>query len=1639
MKKILLLIAILFLAACSDETQNPTLEQSNSKQSSEQSREQVAKSKGGDEAVKYADLTEFKVLSISEGLLDNAPALQINLSLPADNKQDLSQLIDVHLNNKKINKGEWVFSDTSSVLYFPFIVAQTQYKISISDKLLASNGKKLNQSYNKKLITRNYQKSVRFTSKGSTLLKDSNVLPIEAVNVEAVDLKFWRIHSDKYSEFLNMSYRSQIYSLERLYKIADVVYTAQFDIDSVENKRETHDISIKHIEQVQKAGLYFVTISPVDMYSYNIESTWFMSTDIGLHTRKYKDSLVVFTHKIPEAKIYPNIDITVLDKDGIELASAKTDKDGFAEIKLSDMKKARLVIAQKGDNFNLIRLTKPQMDLSEFNLSNRAYHPQELFLYAPRDLYRPGETVNINGLLRDDDGEYVMASPIKVEIKRPDSRTYKTFDWQGDETSLYSSEFEIPNGALTGNWSFVATLANKDKFIYDFAVEDFMPERLKLELTAGNESLHVNADDSPVIKVQSDYLYGAPAANNRYDATVTISAENRLFDNYNDFSFGASKYRDFNYNFDVKQQTLNAEGYGEIKLKNEWNKTKFPLRIISHVNVYESGGRPVSRKITQTIWPYDMAIGIRPLWDDNYASPNSNNQIEIIAINQKGEKINANNVDVLLIRENDNRYWHWGDNGWSYSSSENNLPVFNKVINVNKDLKTTVSLPIDYGNYRVEIRNKAKQLLSSYKFFSGWTWYDAQSNNGERPDRVKLAWNADTVTAGTMAQLKITAPYAGTALITIESNQILYKQSINMSSPSQTVEIPIDSGWKRHDIYASVMVIRKGEIKRKHLPARSFGILHLPLNRDHRELEITIDNPDKVLPETTVTIKIKAENLNKNNTSYVTLAAVDTGVLSVSNFKTPNPFTWFFAKREYLAELRDMYGSIIALGDGKNARQKFGGDEDINRGGDAPTNDVQIVSIFNEKVQFNAQGIAEVTFDLPYFNGELRLMAMAYNKNQFASNESRMKVAAPIVVSASLPRFIAKGDESYATIDVHNTEDFEQVIKLHLSGDEALGAQKSIVELRLNGKEKNIIQLPIVATVHSGIGSINVKAEITGKNNYSLDRQWNLGIRPAFPAVSETKQTLLAKGRSFDVKANSMDKFDDSNFKTILKVSNTPVLNAEQHLHNLIQYPYGCLEQTSSRVWPLLTVKKSDLSLFNNEKQHEIFDKRGDLINDAVSRLLGMQRYDGSFGLWNNNSHEEKWLTVYVTDLLLNIKKLGYNVPEKSLTKAIKRLGTYVKGRNRIQSDLARYLSNKEHYLIAYKAYAAYVLAGIKQVSLQDVRKLYDNNNKDSKSPLPFAHLAMALEIMGDDRRATQAWLKAVDFKVETQRYRYYGDYGTTVRDLSQVILLGQNSQLSKDLTTTPYALIEPLLDAMKGKRWLSTQERGSLFRLAKSLQNNKSDENWLASIVRNEQTDEFNQTKDLIKVWSQKAAKTNFSISNNSESPLFIDFKTQGYLKKSEATSNGITVTRNYYDIKGNKLDVSQLKTGDMVFVHLQVRLDKKYNYLPDAMVVELLPAGLELENQNLEHAFPIDDLKLETKSVYTWRRNNITKHQEYRDDRFISAATLSRYYPTNIFYLARAVTPGVYTIPPTLVEDMYRPEIRAIGADDGKMVIVE
>lgn len=1632
-KWIAAIAVVLICVGCTDSNQS---DETGAKGSTEQAAKHLAtpttpaKAKTPEELAKLKQdfaKTPFEVMHIAELSYQQAPAIAITLSAPINPQaswQNYFQLLD---SDHSPVKGEWVLGEHLNVVYFPFSKPSTRYIVRVNAGLKALSGRLLAKDEEKQIQTQARKQSVKFVSRGSQLAPElSEGLTVEAVNVNAVDVDFLRLNDDAIGTFLGGGLSNYAYDLQRLKHTTTLAYSARFDLNSSENKTEKTVLPLAPIKALQEPGIYITVLKEAGDYPYNYNTTWFAVGDISVQARQYPNQLVAFVHAAVNVKPIEKATVTVYDRQGRELAKALADAQGKVSFATA-MDKAAYLIALHNKHMSVLTLKGAAMDLSEFSLSARQNFPLEFFMYGPRDIYRPGEEVVVNGLLRDHDGRLLEASKIQARILRPDGRVFHNFVWQGDAQAFYEHRFNLPQQTVTGDWQLAAKLGNGREFTFAFKVEEFLPERMKLTLNSIPDTRFIT-DEKLAINLQGDYLYGAPAAGNRAEATMVLRQKRTVFDEWQAFVFGAEDYKDYNLDSALDDITLDNNGAATIVLPAEWQGATQPIEISTRVSLFESGGRPVSRTINHIYWPRETLVGVRPLWESEIASPRGDVHFELINVNRDGESQAADDLTVIAIRENARYYWQW-DDGWQYRQNETNVPVYSRVVSLHANSRTQVAIPVEYGNYRIEVRDQQQTLLNSFRFYAGWRWDSPEVGATGRPDKLDLTLNADAIKTGEQATITFNAPYDGLMVFTVEANELMWLETRELKAGDNTLTLPANTDWDRHDIYATVTLLRSGNSERKHLPKRAFGLVHLPLDRETRVLNLTLQAPEKILPATELTTKIKVDNAAGKQV-FVTLSAVDTGVLSLTNFKTPNAHTWFFEPRGYNVDIRDTWAAFIEQLSARMATRRFGGDaEDMARGGDAPQSDVQIVSLYSGKVQLDTNGEADVTLALPYFNGELRLMGMAWAEGSFGEQEEKVKVAAPLIAEISTPRFLAKGDKANATLDLQNLTEREMVLDVDFSASDILGANTITQSISLQPKQKKILQLPLTGNAYYGTGSIVLKAtEQSANGDASVARSWNLSLRPAFPAETVRKEAAVKAGEKYNFPMDEIARFDADTLGVMLSVSPTPPFDVQQQLQQLIQYPYGCLEQTTSRAWPLLKTSFDELIKYDVTDDKRVAKNRDKLIEGAIARISGMQRSDGSFGLWSNQSREAHWLTVYATDFLIAAKEQGYNVDSAVLDSAIAKVKKYVTLHSIQWSEREHYSTWPEHYHFSYRAYAAYVMAQRQQVSLGDVRNLFDKYHSSAKTRLPLAQVASALELLGDRTRSEKAW--ALAFSTDATVNGYGGDYASPVRDQAWITALALESRLVQE----PLQLVFALRDSARYRRWLSTQERFALYSLGQKL--NRRETQWQAELHVNDAPITIDQNTPWRSYWKRDAVPSALALASKDSKPLFTNLTLQGYpIEPNHSIADGIAVRRHYYNDRGEKLSLSNVKTGDLILVRVDMHSIDEYR-LPDAMLVELLPAGLELENQNLSSAVAMNEMRVENKTVAQWMEKTHIVHQEFRDDRYVAALSLSR-QTSSVFYLARAVTPGEYLVPPSLVEDMYRPEIRAVGAM-GKPLVV-
>lgn len=1047
---------MLALAGCDNNDNAPTTVKKDapSEVTKAASSENVSSAKlSAPERQKLAQQSAGKALTLldlSEVQLDGAATLVLTFSIPLDPDQDFSRVI--HVVDKKSGKvdGAWELSHNLKELRLRHLEPKRDLIVTIGKEVKALNNATFSKDDEKTITTRDIQPSVGFASRGSLLPgKVVEGLPVMALNVNNVDVNFFRVKPESLPAFISQwEYRNSLanWQSDKLLQMADLVYTGRFDLNPARNTREKLLLPLGDIKPLQQAGVYLAVMNQAGRYDYSNPATLFTLSDIGVSAHRYHNRLDIFTQSLENGAAQQGIEVSLLNEKGQTLTQATSDAQGH--VQLENDKNAALLLARKNGQTTLLDLKLPALDLAEFNIAGAPGYSKQFFMFGPRDLYRPGETVILNGLLRDADGKALPDQPVKLDVIKPDGQILRSVVSQ-PENGLYHFTWPLDSNAATGMWHIRANTGDNQYRMWDFHVEDFMPERMALNLTG--EKTPLTPKDEVKFSVVGYYLYGAPANGNTLQGQLFLRPLREAVSALPGFEFGDIAAENLSRTLDEVQLTLDDKGRGEVSTESQWKETHSPLQVIFQGSLLESGGRPVTRRAEQAIWPADALPGIRPQFasksvydyrtDSTVKQPivdeGSNAAFDIVYSDAQGVKKAVSGLQVRLIRERRDYYWNWSEyEGWQSQFDQKDLIENEQTLDLKADETGKVSFPVEWGAYRLEVK-APNEAVSSVRFWAGYSWQDNSDGGGAvRPDRVTLKLDKASYRPGDTIKLHIAAPTAGKGYAMVESSEgPLWWQEIDVPAQGLDLTIPVDKTWNRHDLYLSTLVVRPGDKSRSATPKRAVGVLHLPLGDENRRLNLALETPTKMRPNQPLTVKIKASNKNGEMPKQVNVlvSAVDSGVLNITDYVTPDPWQAFFGQKRYGADIYDIYGQVIE-GQGRLAALRFGGDGDeLKRGGKPPVNHVNIVAQQALPVTLNEQGEGSVTLPIGDFNGELRVMAQAWTADDFGSNESKVIVAAPVIAELNMPRFMASGDTSRLTLDITNLTDKPQKLNVALT------------------------------------------------------------------------------------------------------------------------------------------------------------------------------------------------------------------------------------------------------------------------------------------------------------------------------------------------------------------------------------------------------------------------------------------------------------------------------------------------------------------------------------------------------------------------------------------------------------------------------
>jgi uncharacterized protein YfaS (alpha-2-macroglobulin family) len=1477
-----------------------------------------------------------------------------------------------------------------------------RYRVTFRQGLPAKSGEKLIKNVELNFYVRDRSPSVGFPGRGYVLPRSADAgLPIETVNLTEVDLTLRRVSDrnllraiqDSYFGRPLSSWEEQEFSSE----IAEDIWTGKGEVQMELNRDMTTRLPMGEVVADLPAGIYALTANQpnADPYDNTGATQWFVLSDLGISSLSGVDGMHVFVRSLGSATAQEGVSVSLLSNANRVLGTAQTDANGYALFEAGLTRgtggaSPALLVVEKGDeDIAFLSLREPGFDLSDRGVEGREPSPPiDVFLTTDRGAYRAGETVYATVLTRDGVAKALSDLPVTAILTRPDGVEYARHLSVQDAAGGHV--FQMPLGPTVprGTWR-LAIKADVDAApltTAKFLVEDFLPERIDfdIELPKGPITLA----SAPDMQINARYLFGAPGAGLRTEALIKLSESDTLE--------GFPGYRFGRYDTRFSPRTEYADGgetdaAGKTTIPLEFDnlaEADGPLTARITVNMFEGSGRPIQRELTRVLTPQKPLIGIKPLFDD-VAAEGSEATLNILALDQS---LAATGMNVRWTINRVQRRYQWyqqyGEWNWEPITTRKRIATGDITLAAGP---TQVSAPVEWGRYELVVENLDDPSISAAtSFYAGWY---APADVSATPDTLALSLDRKDYKSGDTATLKIVPRYAGTALITVMSNRVIAMKTVQVAEGENTIPLEVTDEWGA-GAYVTASVIRPMDVAAGQNPARAMGLSYAKIDPAEKQLAVRFDAPAESDPRGTLRAAVHVDGISEGDTAYVTVAAVDLGILNLTGFKSPDPSAHYFGQRRLGVEIRDVYGRLIDGMNGAMGQVRSGGDAGSGGRFQSPPPTEELVAFFSGPVQVGPDGRAELEFDMPAFNGTVRLMAVAWSDTAVGQASADVLVRDPVVVTASLPRFLAPGDESRLLLEIVHATGPAGRMGLDVTAEGVtLTNGPSGVTLAEKGKAE--LTLPIRA---DQVGDHTIRIALTTPDGRQLLKDLTVPVRRNDPAISTTQRFDLAAGQTFTLDNNVFAGMLPGTGQATFTAGPLAQLNAPALLASLDRYPYGCTEQVTSRAMPLLYLS-SVADAMGLGGKYDV-DKR---IDQAIERVLTRQASNGAFGLWRAESGDF-WLDSYVTDFLSRARTAGHNVPDLAFRLAMDNL------RNRLNYAADFDMGGRD------VAYALMVLAREGAASMSDLRYYADVKGGSFDTPLAAAQVGAALASYGDQTRADTMFTRAASMIKPMQERGanvWRADYGTHLRDAAAVLTLAVESGSN----AVDAAALAGRIGGVQ--RSLSTQESVWALMAAHAMVTDPG--------VSGLEIDGTPATGPLVRMLEDRVTAAPAQIRNTRSQPVQITLTTTGVPEVPEAAGGyGYSIERSFFTAKGDPLALDQVATGQRVVVVLTVSPFEKGG--ARLMVNDPLPAGFEIDNPRLLRSGDIREMD--------WLDTAWAENSEFRSDRFLAAVDWRSDKPFSLAYVVRAISPGEFHHPAATVEDMYRPQYNA-RTDTGRVSI--
>ena len=1466
-----------------------------------------------------------------------------------------------------------------------------RYGLTFREGLPSAEGETLARDTELRHYVRDRSPSLRFPGRAYVLPRAADAaLPIQTVNLSELDLVLRRVSDRNLVRAVQDGFFARPLShwQEQQFDadVAQEVWRGTGTVQSELNREMLTRLPMGAAIADQPPGIYALTakIPGADPYDDPGATQWFVLSDLGLSTLQGTDGLHVTVRGLSDAAPREGVALTLVSRANAVLGEAVTDSEGRARFDpglargTGGAAPALMLARDGGGDLGFLSLTDPAFDLSDRGVAGReAPGPVDVFLATDRGAYRAGEVIHATALARDAKARAIEGLPLTAILSRPDGVEYRRSVSDGGVAGGHVFSFPVGAGVPRGTWRLeiftdpeAPALASQP-----LLVEDFLPERIDFTQTLPEGMVRLG--DSPPLRIEARYLFGAPGADLEIEGSATLRAADTLAD-WPGYRFGRfdAEGQPARVGFGGSRTDANGQAVMPLDLPAPAIEGK-PMELLVTTRLADGSARPVERRMTVPVAPPGPVIGIKPLFEDVVAE-GSEARFEVIALSPDLATMQMQ-VEWTLNRIETRYQWYQLYGNWNWEPTTRRTRIATGTAQLGQE-PISLSHPVDWGHYELLIeRQDGAYAAAALDFFAGWYQPEAASDT---PDRLEMSLDAESYAPGDTARLRIVSRWDGEALVSVLSNRVIARKAVAVKAGETLTPLEVTADWGT-GAYVTVQAIRPMDVPSGQNPARALGVAHARVAPMGKELDVAIEVPETVRPRQTQTARLRVSGMDAGENAYLTLAAVDLGILNLTGFDAPDPKAHYFGQRRLGVELRDVYGRLIDGMNGAMGAVRSGGDADAGLRMQSPPPTQDLVAVFSGPVTVGADGRAEVEIPLPAFNGTVRLMAVAWSRDRIGQASRDMTVRDPVVVTASVPRSLAPGDESRLRLEVVHADGPSGGMELRLAADPGLtlGADPGRFDLTEGGRA--LFEVPVSAVA---VGDPEIALTLTTPDGTTLDQVLRLPVRSNDPTTSRTRRFSLAEGDTFTLTTDVFAGLRPGTGRAMVSAGPLARFDAPGLLTALDRYPYGCTEQVTSAALPLLYLSSvAQAAGLGDGPEVRV------RVDQAIARVLTRQAPNGAFGMWRAQSGEF-WLDAYVTDFLSRARAQEFAVPDRAMTQALDNL------RNRVN-----YAPDFDHGGEDL-AYALMVLAREGAAAMGDLRYYADVKAGDFATPLAVAQLGAALAAYGDQTRADRLFTRAAGMLAarpdDPTVWRV--DFGTELRDTAAVLALATEAGsrvLDSDTLTAR-------LGRPAGQ--LSTQEAAWTLMAARAL-------------VARPEASGLRVDGDPVE------GPFVHVLDRDTDAPLAltsttgatdITLTTLGVpLVAPEAGGNGYALERQFYGMDGVPLEGDRLRVGERFVTVLRIRPFEPFE--ARLILDDPLPAGVEIDNPALLRSGDV--------AALDWLEVDEAETAEFRSDRFIAAVDARGASPITLAYVARAVTPGDYHHPAAKVEDMYRPRFSA------------